>query len=61
MDVSGNTQEITKYWIESLVTFETTLTKAIDIYGITTNPNYDENKIVLVSVVGNAYTWQFLP
>ena len=42
------------------LSFETTLTKEIDLFGIKTSEPYSEDNIELVSVSGRTYTWRFL-
>lgn len=57
MDSSGNTQEIKKAVDASNITFDTTLTKTIDLFGIKVDVPYDTSGILIKDVSGNNYTW----
>lgn len=58
LDASGNTEEIKELLDASNLTFETTLTKTIDLFGIKVELPYDTSGIVLTDVCGNTYNWE---
>lgn len=63
-DSSGNSEEISRAVYGSVngyfVSITTTLSGTIVLFGLKTSDAYDEDKIVLRTVSGGTYTWEFL-
>ena len=58
MDVSGNRQEIKQLIDASNMTFETSLTKTINLFGINVDVPYDTKSIIIKDVSNNTYNWE---
>lgn len=58
MDISGNRQEIKQLIDASNMTFETSLTKKINLFGINVDVPYDTTGIIIKDVSDNTYNWE---
>lgn len=58
MDISGNRQEIKQLVDASNISFDTTLTKTINLFGIKVEVPYDTSGILMKDVSNNTYTWE---